>query len=146
MRAVPLKVIDTDLARDKRTGQAMGFRDDSPLFDPAVHDVFPFPYRDHYRTLLNAPMDPQRGATPDEFRKSIAILKKLVRCKGDILYLEDEEWRHLVQKIDTVPLTMIQLWIDECHEDARNAPEVSDDTLAKALDGKVSNVRDLVRA
>lgn len=151
MRAIELKVIETDLVRDRRTKLTDGLggmRTDSELYDPTRQEPCPFFYRDHFRMLLNAPMDPRAGVTPEEWALSVAVLKKLKKLShGATLYLEEDEWKHLVAKVDRVPLVFCELWIDECHQDVRHAPQISDDELNAALHNHVaSNLRELVRS
>jgi hypothetical protein len=141
MRAIELKIVDTDIAKDLRTGDATGFRSDSNLFDPARHGVFPFYYKDHLRSILDAPMDPKAGAGLDEVRKSVTVLRKLKKIgHGEVMYLEEEEWEHLATKVKTVPLTFIETWIYDCAEDVLNAPKVSDEAVRDALNGKLAKV------
>ena len=57
-------------------------------------------YKEQLTGIMQAPMDPQRGAGIEEVRKSVRVLDALEKAGEDQVVLEDADYAHVVEKIN----------------------------------------------
>jgi hypothetical protein len=89
-----------------------------------------FSFRKVLRDIVRVPMNQQTGATLEEIEKSLPLFEALRKTiDGDVLELEDETWRFLCEKLESVRVTRIdERWITLRH--------VVKNATADVLDGQ----------
>lgn len=73
--------------------------------------------------LMRQPIDPQRGASIEEMRKSIRVLDALENSNG-VLELEDADWEHLKTKVTMMQWGVIDRRIVQFVDEVTSATEV----------------------
>jgi hypothetical protein len=119
---IELRVVDTEYARDRLTKRPLGFRTDWEQYDPTQHEPIPFRWRENLRGIINAPLDPRAGVTPDDLGKSIRLLKRLKKASdGAIIDLEDSDWEYLRTKVLQFNWPSAEEWFFDLREFFANA-------------------------
>lgn len=132
--AFELKVIDTDVARDRKTHEIIGIHTDDALYNPERHEAVTFSYRENLRLCASRPQNPQAGANAEEFAHAIGIINKLRKAKdGSTVLLEDEFAVFLKGAVASYPWGLMEWWIGAFKADVASLQPLPAAQVAAAL-------------